>query len=87
MLDNVGHTIRERFKILRDVQVMTAQGRLSGSVLTALPVGVGVFMYFLNPEYFKPMMETQRGLYMMAYAVFSILMGHIVIQRIVRIRV
>jgi tight adherence protein B len=87
VLDSISHTIRERFKILRDVQVMTAQGRLSGSVLTALPVFVGVLMYFLNPTYFKPMIETQKGLYMIGYALVSILLGHIVIQRIVRIRV
>ena len=87
VLDNVCHTIRERFKILRDVQVMTAQGRLSGSVLTALPILVGLFLYFVNPEYFKPMVETTQGQHMLAYAAFSIVMGHIVIQRLVRIRV
>jgi tight adherence protein B len=87
VLDNICHTIRERFKILRDVQVMTAQGRLSGSVLTALPVLVGVFMYFLNPKYFQPMLEMRTGWYMMGYALISIICGHIVIQRIVSIRV
>jgi tight adherence protein B len=87
VLDNICHTIRERFKILRDVQVMTAQGRLSGMVLTALPVLVGLFMYFLNPFYFKPMLETQTGNYMIGYALLSLVAGHIVIQRIVRIHV
>jgi tight adherence protein B len=87
VLDNICHTIRERFKILRDVQVMTAQGRLSGSVLTALPILVGLFMYFLNPLYFKPMLETPKGMYMLGYAAVSILIGHFVIQRIVRIHV
>jgi len=87
VLDNTTYTIRERFKILRDIQVMTAQGRLSGSVLTALPILVGLFMYFLNPVYFAPMLERETGWYMMGYALVSIMMGHIVIQRIVRIRV
>src|SRR5579862_330754 len=41
VVENITHTIRERFKLLRDVQVMTAQGRLSGGVLTMLPIGVG----------------------------------------------
>jgi tight adherence protein B len=87
VLDNVAYTVRERFKLLRDVQVMTAQGRLSGMVLTALPILVGLFMYFLNPGYFAPMIETRTGWYMMGYSVLSILAGHFVIQRIVRIRV
>jgi tight adherence protein B len=87
VLDNTAYTIRERFKLLRDVLVMTAQGRLSGMVLTALPIMVGLFMYFLNPGYFQPMIETKTGWYMLGYAALSIVMGHIVIQRIVRIRV
>ena len=87
VLDNICHTIRERFKMLRDVQVMTAQGRLSGMVLTALPVLAGLFMYFLNPTYFRPMLESTKGMYMLAYAVVSIVVGHLIIQRIVRIRV
>ncbi len=87
VLDNTSYTIRERFKLLRDVQVMTAQGRLSGWVLTALPIMVGLFMYFLNPGYFAPMRETQTGWYLMGYAAVSIAVGHWMIQRIVTIRV
>lgn len=87
VLGNVTYTIRERFKLLRDAQVMTAQGRFSGWVLTALPFGVGLFMYFLNPTYFAPMLESETGLYMMGYALISIVIGHLAIQRIVRIRV
>jgi len=87
VLDNTSYTIRERFKLLRDVQVMTAQGRLSGSVLTALPILVGLFMYFLNRQYFAVMLERQAGWYMLGYSCLSIALGHLVIQRIARIRV
>ena len=87
VVENITHTIRERFKLLRDVQVMTAQGRLSGGVLTMLPVSVGLFMYFLNPTYFGPMTTTQTGLYMLGYCCLSIAVGHFVIQRIVSIKV
>jgi len=87
VLDNICHTIRERFKLLRDVQVMTAQGRLSGLVLTALPVLVAGLMFFLTPTYFRPMLESSKGLYMIGYALVSIVIGHLIIQRIVRIRV
>jgi len=86
VLDNTAYTVRERFKLMREVHVMTAQGRLSGMVLTLLPLGVGLFLYFLNPTYFAPMLASQTGLYMLGYALISILVGHVVIQRIVRIR-
>jgi tight adherence protein B len=87
VLDNIGHTVRERFKMSRDVRTMTAQGRLSGMVLTALPFIVGTATFFLNPGYFKPMLTQPLGHYMLAYAFVSIVLGHFVVQRIARIQV
>ncbi len=87
VLDNISYTIRERFKLLREVRVMTAQGRLSGMVLTGLPFLVATLLILFNREYFRPMIETTAGWWMMGYGICSILFGHIVIQRIVRIKV
>jgi tight adherence protein B len=87
VLDNTAYTVRERFKLLRDVLVMTAQGRMSGRLLTALPILVALAMVTLNPLYFMPMLESQTGRYMIAYAVLSVTAGHFMIQRIVNIRV
>ncbi len=87
VLNNVSYTIRERFKLIRETRVMTAQGRLSGLVLTALPFLVAVGLFFLNPSYFLPMLQTRTGLMMIGYALMSLLMGHLFIQRIVRIRI
>src|SRR5438876_543620 len=87
VLDNISYTIRERFKLLREVRVLTAQGRLSGMVLTGLPFFVALSLILFNPEYFKPMMESRTGLYMIGYGICSIVLGHVLIQRIVRIKV
>lgn len=87
VLDNTAYTVRERFKLLRDVLVMTAQGRMSGRLLTALPILVALAMVTLNPLYFMPMLESQTGRYMIAYAILSVTVGHFMIQRIVNIRV
>jgi len=87
VVDNIAHTIRERSKLQREVRSMTAQGRLSGGVLTALPFFVGSAMMLFNPIYFKPMLEQTAGHYMMIYVVLSILTGHFVIRRIVRVPV
>jgi tight adherence protein B len=87
VIDNIAYTIRERFKLQREILVMTAQGRLSGLVLTALPLLVGLFLYFLNPQYFAPMIGTSSGHWMLGYAAVSILCGHFVIRRIVNLRV
>jgi len=87
VIENVAHTIRERAKLQRQVRVLTAQGRLSGTVLTLLPFIVGVLMYLVNPTYYEPMTSSRTGHYMMLYAFASLLYGHFVIQRIVRIEV
>ena len=55
VVDNIAYTIRERFKLIRETRVLTAQGRLSGTVLTALPFALGTFMYVWNPKYFNPL--------------------------------
>jgi tight adherence protein B len=87
VLENVGYTIRERFKVLREVQVLTAQGKLSGRVLSGLPFLVGLAMATLNHTYFAPMLHTQAGHYLLLYALGSILFGHVIIRRLVHIQV
>lgn len=87
VIDNISYTIRERFKLQREAAVMTAQGRLSGNVLSALPILASLFMYSANPTYFAPMVETTAGNYMLAYAVLSLVCGHFMIRRLVNIRV
>ena len=85
--DNIAHTIRERAKLARQTRVMTAQGRLSGALLTSLPFLVSLFMYAVTPTYFAPLIETRTGHYMIAYALVSILWGHLVIRRLVQVKV
>jgi tight adherence protein B len=87
VIDNCGHTIRERAKLQRDIQVLTAQGRLSGLVLTALPFIVGGFMFLYNPTYFRPMVERRTGHLLMLYGGASLLVGHLMVRRIVKLRV
>ncbi len=87
VLDNVAHTVRERFKLLRDVEVMTAQGRLSGLLLTSLPFFVAGAMMVIAPGYMDPLYEKKTGHYLLGYCLTSILMGHLWIQKIVKIKV
>ena len=87
VLNNTTYTIRERFKLLREVRVMTAQGRLSGLVLTTLPFLVGTVLFVWNPLYFMPMIERPTGHLMLGYALGSLLIGHFVMRRIIQIKV
>lgn len=57
ILDSIGHTIRERVRILGEIQTLTAQGRLSGYIITALPFLVGFYISSVNPQYMAPIFE------------------------------
>jgi len=87
VFDNIGHTIRERFKLQRETKALTAQGRMSGALLTALPIIVAAALSILNPGYISPMFEPGTGRYMLAYTAGSLLAGHFVIRRLVRVKV
>ncbi|MBK8821342.1 MAG: type II secretion system F family protein [Anaerolineales bacterium] len=51
ILDNISFTIRERVRIKGEVRVLTSQVRTSGSVLSLIPFGLTIILWFLNPEY------------------------------------
>jgi len=87
VLDNITYTIRERFKLLRETRVLTAQGRLSGIVLTVLPFAVGFLLWATSPDYFGPMLGDPRGRGALACALASVVCGHLVIRRLTSIRV
>lgn len=59
ILDNISFTIRERIRIKGEVRVLTAQVRTSGTVLSLIPFGLTLVLWFLNPEYL--MSVTQGG--------------------------
>jgi tight adherence protein B len=83
----VAATLRERFKLKAQVQSLTAQGRMSAMVLTALAPFLFVAVNFLNPEYMEPMFNTAAGRFMTGYCVGSVLFGYWLMRRIVDIKV
>jgi tight adherence protein B len=54
ILESIAHTIRERVRIKGEIRTLTAQGRISGYVITALPVGLAIFMTMINPGFMAP---------------------------------
>ncbi|RMH00799.1 MAG: secretion system protein [Chloroflexi bacterium] len=51
VLDTISFTIRERVRIKGEIRTLTAQGRISGWVVSLLPIGLGLILYAINPEY------------------------------------
>jgi len=87
ILDNLSKVIRERFKILGEVRIKTAQGRLTAGILIALPVGMLVMMGVLNPGYVGVLFTDAWGPYMLAGAISLQVLGAALLWRIVNIKV
>ena len=87
ILDKIGYIIRERFKILGQVQALTGEGRLSGIVLLALPPGLLLAVYRLNPDYVMVLFTDEMGKQMLIAAIVMQFLGALVIRKIVNIKV
>jgi tight adherence protein B len=87
ILERLAQTIRERIKIRRQVRVYTAQARLSGYILTALPIFVAVFFYFIAPDYIGELWAAKVGRYFIAGAVTAQIIGFFVIRKIINIKI
>ncbi len=87
ILDNLSYVIRERFKILRQVRVHTAQGRLTMVLLMALPPMIVVIMLILNPGFIRPLFTDPIGHALIVGGITLQTVGYFVIRRIIRIQV
>src|SRR5258706_9886757 len=87
ILDNIAYTIRERVRIKGEISTLTAQARASGTLITALPIVLAAFMYFVTPSYFRPMFENFIGWILLAIGAFMIFVGNLIIRRVVAIEV
>ncbi len=86
VLDNVGTTIRERNQLRRQVQALSAEGRLSALILFVLPFGVGGIVSLTNPGYLSELTESTLGAMMLGFAAAAMLGGGIWIKKIVNVR-
>jgi tight adherence protein B len=86
-LERLAATIRERLKIRRQVRVYSAQARLSGYILVAVPPIMALFFYVTTPGYMEELLTTTTGKYGLAYAVVSQIVGFLMIRKIINIRI
>jgi tight adherence protein B len=87
ILEVIGHTIRERVRIKGEIRVLTAQGMISGYIISFLPIVLGLIIYLMNPDYIRAMFQELCGWIMVGVAVTGIITGFFAIQKIVRIEV
>jgi tight adherence protein B len=87
VLDKVSQTTRERFRLKKQVMVHTAQGRMTGWILSLLPVLLGGGMYLMNPDSMSVLWKRPVGIHLLWTALGMEITGALIIRRIVAIRV
>jgi tight adherence protein B len=87
ILDNLSYVIRERFKIMRQVRVYTAQGRLTMMLLMGLPPVIVVTMLLTSPAFIRPLFSDPIGHFLVVAGIVLQTLGYFVIRKIIQIQV
>jgi tight adherence protein B len=85
VLENLASVIRDRFMVMRQVQIKSAHGRVTGWILVALPPSLAVVFSIINPHHFSPMLADQLGVQMIVAAIVLQVIGALVIRKIVNV--
>ena len=87
ILDNLSHVVRERFKILRQVRVHTAHGRITGFVLLGLPAFLAIALTLINREHMMPLFVEPTGRMLIMATIVMQFVGFIWIRKVIKIEV
>jgi len=85
ILDNISSVIRDRFRVKRQIRVISAHGRLTGYVLCAVPPALGFVLFLINPEHWRTLIGNSLGVRLIMLAIFLQIMGTLIIRKLVRI--
>ena len=86
VLDNLSSVIRERFKVKRQVRVLTAHGRITGWILAALPPCLAAAMFIISPGQMRMLTEDTLGVQMIIAGLTLQVIGTFIIRKLVNIR-
>lgn len=87
ILDNISHIVRERFRLLRQVKTLSAEGRLSGTILSLMAPAMLIILWLVSPGYLEMMFNHPLGETMLMAGGGFQLMGILVIRRLVTMKV
>ena len=91
ILDKIGYVIRQRMRIKGDIQTKTAQAKISGLLVGALPIGIGFMIYLINPKFIMRLFTFKsggfRGWYVVIAGILWEILGMYIIMKIVDIEV
>jgi tight adherence protein B len=85
VLDNLSAVMRERFKVKRQIRVVSAHGRITAWVLSLLPPALAAVLYAVSPQFMRVLVDDPLGLRLIAFAVVMQIIGTFVISRLVQV--
>lgn len=85
VLDNLGTVIRDRFRVKRQVRVLTAHGRITGWILAGMPPALAAVMMFVSPQHMKMLINDPIGVQMIIGALVLQVTGTLIIRKLVDI--
>ena len=85
ILTTLADTMRQRAEMREEILAATAQSRASSLIITLLPVVAAVFLYFVVPDYFRPMFTSPIGWVILAIAAGLLAIGNVIIRRVTAI--
>jgi len=83
VLDNLASVVRERFKVKRQVRVVSAHGRITGWVLGFLPPALALILFVISPQHMRLLLDDPLGVQMLLAAILLQVVGILIIRRIV----
>ena len=87
IIEGLAHLIRERFKFRGKVRVLSAEGRLSATILLVLPFVLFAGIFIANPKYISTLIDDPLGRYLMGVSGFMMIIGTFLIKRIIKVEV
>jgi tight adherence protein B len=85
VLDNLASVIRDRFKVKRQIRVISAHGRLSGLVLASVPPALAFVLFLINPDHFRTLVNSPLGIRLIMLAVILQITGSLIIRKLIQI--
>lgn len=87
LLDKTNSTLRQRLKLVRQVNILTTQSRLTALVVGLLPVFMAIGMNVINPDYLRPLMDTNLGRTLLIVGIVLQLFGIFVMKKMSTVKV
>ena len=85
ILDNIGSVIRDRFRVKRQIRVVSAHARMTGWVLVGVPPALAFVVSLINPEHLATMTGSPLGVRLIMAAIVLQLTGTLIIRKMIQI--